>query len=147
MLQLVPATPVMNASRLTACAWIVVILAWGGVAGGNFQYDNFANVLNDPATTNLSAPLDRVIGGIRPLTRLSYALSFRWSGERAGGWLLMNLCLHAVTVPGIAAILHLRFRNANAAVLVAVIVAAVPSHAIVIAYVSGRSIGLATCLA
>lgn len=121
-------------------------IAWSGVVAGSFQYDDFANVLTDPATTQLTVLLDRLVGGIRPLTRLSYALSFLIAGEWAGGWLVVNLALHATTVLGIAALVQLRTRHAPAALMAGLIFAIVPSHAFVIAYVSGRSIGLSSCL-
>src|SRR3954469_19680416 len=102
-------------------AWSVpaalAIAAWGTVVFGTFQYDDFANIVNDPATHDLGALLHRLATGIRPLTRLTYALSDRLSGEWAGGWLLINALLHLFTVLGVAKLVHLRTRNAKAAAL------------------------------
>src|SRR3954469_23743062 len=80
----------------------LVVLAWGAVVFGSFQYDDFANILQDPATHDVSALLQRLATGIRPLTRLSYALSDRMFGEWAGGWLLINGLLHLLTTVGVA---------------------------------------------
>lgn len=120
--------------------------AWGGVALGSFQYDDFANVLNDPATTELAALTDRLAGGIRPLTRLSYALCAQLFGKWAGGWLLVQLLIHAIAVFGVARLTHLRTGNGTAAMIAAACFAFLPSHATVIAYVSGRSTGFAVAL-
>ena len=129
-----------------ALVLVVCCLAWGGVAWGSFQYDDFANVLLDPATSNLTALLDRLAGGIRPLTRISYALSSLGASEWAGSWLLINLSLHAITTLTIAALVVRRTQSATTALLAALAFAVLPSHAAVVAYVTGRSIGLATCL-
>lgn len=120
--------------------------AWGGVAWGSFQYDDFANVLNDPATTDPAALADRLLGGIRPLTRLSYAICAQLLGEWTGGWLLVQLLFHGLAVLGVARLAHLRTGNNVAAVIAAAGFAFLPSHATIIAYVSGRSTGLAAAL-
>lgn len=121
-------------------------MAWGGVACGSFQYDDFANVLNDSATTDLAALSERLSGGIRPLTRLSYAVCAQLFGKWAGGWLLVQWLVHLLTVLGIARLTHLRTGNATAALFAAACFAFLPSHATIIAYVSGRSTGFATAL-
>lgn len=120
--------------------------AWGGVANGSFQYDDFDNVLNDSATTDLATLVDRLLGGIRPLTRLSYAICSQLLGEWAGGWLLVQLLVHLLAVLGIARLAQLRTGNTIAAAIAAVSFAFLPSHATIIAYVSGRSTGFATAL-
>lgn len=120
--------------------------AWGGVAWGSFQYDDFANVLNDAATTDPAALADRLLGGIRPLTRLSYAICAQLLGEWAGGWLLVQLLVHVLAVFGVARLAHLRTGNSIAAVIAAAGFAFLPSHATIVAYVSGRSTGLAVAL-
>lgn len=123
-----------------------LVCAWGGVACGSFQYDDFANILNDSATTDFTALADRLSGGIRPLTRLSYAICARLLGEWAGGWLLVQLFVHALTVLGVARLAQLRTGNTTAAVIAAACFAFLPSHATIIAYASGRSTGFATAL-
>jgi protein O-mannosyl-transferase len=127
--------------------WLLVgaiAVAWGGVAFGSFQYDDFANVLNDPATTNLDVLLDRLFGGIRPLTRLSYAISAALFGEWAGGWLLVQWCIHLVATLLLLRLVELRTGDQRAALIAAACFALLPSHGAAVAYVSGRSIELST---
>ena len=126
--------------------WLVgaLAIAWGGVAFGSFQYDDFANVLNDPATTDLEALLDRLFGGIRPLTRLSYAVSAALFGEWAGGWLIVQWCVHVAATLLLLKVLELRTNNRRAAFIAAACFALLPSHGATVAYVSGRSIELST---
>ncbi|HEU4603315.1 MAG TPA: tetratricopeptide repeat protein [Steroidobacteraceae bacterium] len=121
----------------------VAVLAWGAAIFGSFQYDDFPNILDDPATHRFDALLGRLATGIRPLTRLSYAISDRIVGEWAGGWLLINVLLHVFTVAGLAKLVQLRTRDAMAAALAGICFALQPANAAVIAYASGRSTGLA----
>lgn len=123
-----------------------VLIAWGGVAFGSFQYDDFANVLNDPATTGIAPLIDRLAGGIRPLTRLSHALCWWAFGDWAGGWLLFQWLMHAALVAAVLHLTFLRLADRSSAFLAALCFALLPSSAAVIAYVSGRSIGLSTLL-
>src|SRR4051812_37932226 len=137
----------LPAAFRSTLAWSVPValtaVAWGAVVLGNFQYDDFANILQDPATHRVGALLHRLATGIRPLTRLSYALSDSMFGEWAGGWLLVNLLLHFLTTIRIAKLVHLRTLNGKAATLAGACFALQPANAEVIAYVSGRSTGLA----
>ncbi|MET0657220.1 MAG: hypothetical protein ABW110_03565, partial [Steroidobacteraceae bacterium] len=131
---------------LRAHASLLFVLAWGGIAWGSFQYDDFANILTDPATFNTPDLLERLAHGIRPLTRASYALSAAMFDEWAGGWLLFNGLLHAITTLGIARLTFLRTGNSLAAVRAGLCFALQPANAMVVAYVSGRSTALATTL-
>lgn len=121
-------------------------LAWGGVIFGSFQYDDFANVLDDPATSDPDALAARLAGGIRPLTRLTHALCAWLFGEWAGGWLLVQWLVHLLVVLGVGRLASLRTGDARAGLLAAACFAVLPSHGAAVAYVSGRSIELATAL-
>jgi len=125
---------------------VLAVMGWGAVASGSFQYDDFANILQDPATHHWNELTHRLATGIRPLTRLSYALSDELFGEWAGGWLLINLLLHLLTALGVAKLVHSRTLNAIAAALASTCFALQPANAAVVAYVSGRSTGLAAAL-
>jgi len=96
--------------------WLLggLVVAWGGVMFGSFQYDDFANVLNDPATTDLYALFDRLFGGIRPLTRLSYAVNAALFGDWAGGWLLVQWLVHVANVLMILRLVELRVQERRA---------------------------------
>ncbi|MET0656590.1 MAG: hypothetical protein ABW110_00330 [Steroidobacteraceae bacterium] len=129
-----------------ACSSLLFLLAWGGIALGSFQYDDFANILTDPATFNLPELTERLMHGIRPLTRASYAASAQLFGEWTGGWLLVNGLLHALTTLGVGWLAFSRLRNHTAALAAGLCFALQPANAAVVAYVSGRSTGLATAL-
>ncbi|MET0984682.1 MAG: hypothetical protein ABW034_04670 [Steroidobacteraceae bacterium] len=138
----IPTTPL----TLGACASLFFVLAWGGIAWGSFQYDDFANILTDPATFNVPDLVERLAHGIRPLTRVSYALSAAVFDEWAGGWLLFNGLLHAITTLGIARLAFVRTGSSSAALAAGLCFALQPANAMVVAYVSGRSTALATTL-
>jgi protein O-mannosyl-transferase len=120
-------------------------LAWAGVPWGTFQFDDFLNVVRDPATTDPAALFERLRHGLRPLTRLSYFADARLFGMRAGGFLTVNLLLHLVTAALVFALARRR-TTALAAFLAALVFALQPANAEVVAYVSGRSTGLMTPL-
>jgi hypothetical protein len=120
-------------------------LAWGAVPWGTFQFDDFRNVVQDPANTDTAVLLERLAHGLRPLTRLSYFLDAKLFGVEAAGFLATNLLLHAITVLLVFALARRRLGNPGA--LVAALVFAVqPANAEVVAYISGRSTGLMTPL-
>lgn len=126
-------------------ALAVTAIAWGAVPWGTFQFDDFRNVVHDPATTELAALAERLPHGLRPLTRLSYFLDAQLYSMRAAGFLSTNLLLHASTVMLVFALARRRLGDAGA--LVAALAFAVqPANAEVVAYISGRSTGLMTPL-
>lgn len=133
----------------TASVWLpaaVVLVAWGGVLFGSFQYDDFANILTHESTMRGAGLGEQLTGGIRPLTRLSYAASAAMFGTWAGGWLLLNLALHALTAVGVALLAQARGSSSRAAAFAGCCFALLPTNAAVVAYVSGRSTGLAVAL-
>jgi protein O-mannosyl-transferase len=109
----------------------LTLLAWGGVPGGAFQFDDRASALVH------AAPGVR----IRPLLALTWAADQALHGERAAGWLAENLVLHCLTVLVVLA-LGRRLLSPLGAFLGAAAFAMQPAHAEVVAYVSGRSTGL-----
>jgi hypothetical protein len=126
-------------------ALAVTAIAWGAVPWGTFQFDDFRNVVQDPATTDVAALAERLPHGLRPLTRLSYFLDAQLYGMRPAGFLSTNLLLHAITVMLVFALARRRLGDA-AALAAALVFAVQPANAEVVAYVSGRSTGLMTPL-
>ncbi len=120
-------------------------VAWGAVPWGTFQFDDFRNVVRDPATTDVAVLMDRLSHGLRPLTRLSYFVDAQLYGVHAAGFLSTNLALHAITVLLVFALARRRLGN-TAALAAALLFAVQPANAEVVAYVSGRSTGLMTPL-
>lgn len=126
-------------------AVLVTAIAWGAVPWGTFHFDDYRNVVRDPATTDLTALLERLPHGLRPLTRLSYFVDAQLYGVRPAGFLTTNLLLHVCTVLLVFALARRRLDRTGA--LIATLVFAVqPANAEVVAYVSGRSTGLMTPL-
>jgi len=124
---------------------LVTLFAWGAVPWGTFQFDDLQNVVLDPATTELSALLERLPHGLRPLTRLSYFIDAQLFGMRPAGFLATNLLLHVITTALVFALARRRL-SPLAAILAALFFALQPANAEVVAYVSGRSTGLMTPL-
>lgn len=108
---------------------------------GAFQFDDFGNVVRDPATSEFAALVARLGRGVRPLTRLSYFLDAQLFGLEAAGFLATNLALHVATSLLVFALAQRRIGDA-AALWAALFFALQPAHAEVVAYVSGRSTGL-----
>ncbi len=123
----------------------VTAVTWGAVPWGTFQFDDFRNVVRDPATTEVAVLMERLPHGLRPLTRLSYFLDAQLYGVQAAGFLSTNLLLHALTVALVFALARRRLGNTGA-LLAALAFAVQPANAEVVAYVSGRSTGLMTPL-
>ena len=137
--------------RSQACAlalplvMVLATLVWGGVPWGAFQFDDFLNVVRDPATTEPAALMERLQHGLRPLTRLSYFVDAHIFGMRPAGFLAVNLLLHLATVALVFTLARRRV-GVLAAFLAAIVFALQPANAEVVAYVSGRSTGLMTLL-
>jgi tetratricopeptide (TPR) repeat protein len=117
------------------------LIAWGGVPWGTFQFDDFGNVVRDPATSELAALAARLTTGVRPLTRISYFLDAQLFGLEAAGFLATNLALHLATTLLVHALARRRIGD-SAALWAALFFSLQPAHAEVVAYVSGRSTGL-----
>jgi len=64
-----------------------VLLAWMPGVGGQFHYDDFANVVLDPATSGSAELMSRLANGFRPLLRLSYAADHQLWGFVPAGFL------------------------------------------------------------
>jgi len=120
-------------------------LPWAAVPWGSFQFDDFGNVVRDPATTDFATFVAQFFDRLRPLTRLSYFLDARVFGLEPAGFLATNLLLHLVTVGLVLALAGRRF-GARAAAIAALVFSLQPANAEVVAYVSGRSTGLMTPL-
>ena len=124
---------------------LLTLAAWGGVVLGGFHSDDFANVVRDPATADPTLLASRLLHGVRPLLRASYALDHALWGLRPGGFLLTNLLLHLATVLGVHALARRRL-DALGAFLAAALFSLQPANVEVVGWVSGRSTGLCTAL-
>ncbi len=131
-------------------AWLLFVsiaIGWGGILFGRFQYDDYPNILNDPATAMGPLLWERLAHGIRPLTRLTYAIDFALWGKSTSGWFGSNLLIHVISTIGVWRLARSVVSNQIGAMLAALIFALQPAHGAVVAYVSGRSSALMTaCL-
>lgn len=125
---------------------VAVVAAWGVSLSGGFRYDDFPNLVSDPASRDLGSFLARLPRGVRPLTRLSYLGDHALWGMEPRGFLLSNLLLHAATTFGVFLLARRRVPDISAALAAGLAFALQPAHAETVAYISGRSAGLSTLL-
>lgn len=128
---------------------VAVALAYANAFGAAWQFDDFASFLAHPATQSLAGWWD-ALPGIRPLLKLSYALT----RELGGGVIAVhatNIAIHALNacllwalwrrwLPELAPSLA---RPDVAALLAALLFALHPAATEAVTYASGRSMSLA----
>lgn len=131
---------------------MLVVAAYTTAALATFQFDDFNIVVGNGAVHSLSAWLASM-PGIRPLTKLSYALN--WSIDPApAGFVAFNLACHLASallvlalvrrwLPALAPSLQ---RPGAAAFVAASVFALHPAQTEAVTYVAGRSVSLAACL-
>lgn len=124
----------------------VTAVAWGGILAGGFRFDDYPNLVHDPATTQAAAFFDRLAWGVRPLLRASYFLDHALWGLRPAGFLFTQLLLHACCVLGVYQLARKRLGGEAGALAAGLCFALQPAHAEAVAYLSGRSVLLSTTL-
>ena len=125
----------------------VALAAWAPALGGGFRFDDYGNVVHDPATRDGAALLERLPRGVRPLTRLSFFLDHAAGGLAPRAFLATNLALHAAASWLLFALARRRLASSAAGALAGALFAVQPAHEAAVAYVSGRSALLSTALA
>ena len=126
---------------------LAVLAAYAGAFGGSFQFDDFNVIVRQPAVHSLGAWWDSM-PGIRPLLKLSYALSWGAGAGSTIAFHALNVALHAANAVLAWAILRLLFermgvdRGGFAAFAGALLFALHPAHTEAVAYISGRSVSL-----
>lgn len=78
-------------------------------------------------------------GGYRPLTTLSFALNYFFSGTNPSGYHLANIALHAFNSALVFLVLNRLLRSRAGAIVGAVVFAVHPIHTEAVAWVSGRA--------
>ncbi|MDA1117778.1 MAG: tetratricopeptide repeat protein [Proteobacteria bacterium] len=123
------------------------LAAYAGAFFGSFQFDDFNVIVHEGAVHTLGAWWDSM-PGIRPLLKLSYAMS--WS-TGSGGTLafhVLNVALHAANVFLVWEILKTLWERMGigaapmAAFAGALFFALHPAHTEAVTYISGRSVSL-----
>ena len=139
----------LRTTHVIAVLVVAVLLAYANAFGAAWQFDDFAILLVHPATQSLAGWWD-ALPGIRPLLKLSYALT----RELGGGVIAVhatNIAIHALNacllwavwrrwLPALAPSLR---RPDIAALLAALLFALHPAATEAVTYASGRSISLA----
>ncbi|MDH4096179.1 MAG: tetratricopeptide repeat protein [Betaproteobacteria bacterium] len=132
-----------RASALVAAA----LAAYAGAFAGAFQFDDFNVIVREGAVHSPGAWWDSM-PGIRPLLKLSYALSWVAGGGSTLPFHALNVALHAANVLLAWAILRLVFERMGAggdgfaAFAAALLFALHPAHTEAVTYISGRSVSM-----
>ncbi len=130
----------MHASLLFAAA----LAAYGNAFFGSFQFDDFNVIVRQGAVHTLGAWWDSM-PGIRPLLKLSYALSWSAGGGGTYAFHAVNVMLHAANVLLVWQVLRTLFERMGvagegfAAFAAALLFALHPAHTEAVTYLSGRS--------
>ncbi len=134
-------------ARLRASLLLAAVLAaYANAFGGSFQFDDYNVIVHQGAVHSLAAWWDSM-PGIRPLLKLSYALSWRAGGGTAA-FHAVNVALHAANALLVWALLaelwqRLQVGEARfAAFAGALLFALHPAHTEAVTYISGRSVSL-----
>lgn len=144
-----PGTP----DRARRDGWLIAIVAFIAYLpsfAGVFQFDDYNVIVNYPTVHSWPALLDRAGGGVRPLLKASYALS--WTlGRGEFGFHLFNIAAHALNAALLYAIgsrLCARWfgegenRSRDVALIAALLFALHPAQTEAVTYISGRSSSL-----
>ncbi|MBI1284957.1 MAG: hypothetical protein GC183_11535 [Thiobacillus sp.] len=128
--------------------WLVLALALAAYANafqGAYQFDDYRVIVDNPAVASVSAWW-RDLPGIRPLLKLSYAVTGRLAPEtRLFALHATNVALHAINAILLLTVLRqlgAGRRVADAAFIAALMFAAHPVHSEAVTYLSGRSVSL-----
>jgi tetratricopeptide (TPR) repeat protein len=124
-----------------------VLTAYASAFGGSFQFDDFNVIVREPAVHSFAAWWESM-PGIRPLLKLSYALSWGAGGGSTLAFHALNVALHGANVLLAWMVLGEVWRRigigaAGAAAFVGALLFALhPAQTEAVTYVSGRSVSL-----
>ena len=143
-------SPWRTSDRLLAAAILLggIAVAYGNAFRGDFQFDDY-NVIVDNPTVHTWSAWAGSMPGIRPLLKLSYTLCWTAGLGRFGFHLFNVLCHAAATLLAAALCLHLASRSkrlaphaAAVALTAGLLFALHPAQTESVTYVSGRSMSL-----
>ena len=138
--------PFSSARSSASLLALAVLAAYANAFGGSFQFDDFNVIVREGAVHSLGAWWESM-PGIRPLLKLSYALSWRFGGGSVA-FHVLNVALHAANAWLVWAILRVLFGRMGvdadgvAAFGAALLFALHPAHTEAVTYISGRSVSL-----
>lgn len=140
---------------MPAVVWltVAVLLAYANAFSGNFQFDDYNVVVDNPAAHGFGA-WRQAMPGIRPLLKLSYVANWT-SGFGAVGFHAVNIFVHVLNVLLVFFVVqrlipHLHISagvsqgttTRTTAFLVALMFALHPAQTEAVTYISGRSVSL-----
>lgn len=142
----------VHSSRARALILVCTLVAYASACLGPFQYDDFGVIVRDAPVHSLVTSWPALIGGMRPLLKLSYALN--WAVDPGPlGFHVLNIVIHLANVWlvfGLAAAVPRGARamqrpGVDAGALVAgALFALHPVQTEAVTYISGRSVSLMT---
>lgn len=140
-----PADPVRHPLPWLA---LTVLLAYLNAFSGNFQFDDYKVIVNNPEVHSWAAWFAGLGHGIRPLLKFSY--TFDWTlGLGITGFHLTNLLIHLANAWLVFRLCEtcieqqaLRERLRTAPLFAALLFAAHPAHTEAVTYICGRSASL-----
>ena len=134
---------------IAALLVMVVLAAHSGALNGGFHYDDLSAVVQNPAirtwqpirylTSPAAASGEVGVAGYRPLTVATFALNYLVGGLDPGGYLALNLALHALVSWMVFVVGRRLFEDSRWAALAAVVYAVHPVNAEAVNYVVARS--------
>ena len=132
-------------TRPTLTLILLALIAFGGVAAGSFNLDDYSlfvnpNIANADGWWRLWAPLQT-----RPLTNLTFWLNYQIGGRDAVGYQLVDLALHLAAVLLLFDVLK-RLTGSRAAFLAAAIFSVHPMQAEAVNYIFARGTLLSAVL-
>jgi hypothetical protein len=131
---------------------VLVGAVFANALNGTFVFDDIGDITANPSAKSESF-FARLAVMNRPLTKASYALQDLIHGPWAGGYHAVNVVLHAAAALLAFALIRRALRFGGAAAAAAPVALAVtalwavhPALTETVTYVSGRSMGLSSCL-
>jgi hypothetical protein len=131
-----------------ACLALVVAAVYANALDGNFQFDDYNVIVNNPRVHTWQAWLHDVGLGIRPILKLSY--TFNWTlGLGAAGFHFINIGIHLCNVYLVFELTRHFVRSyprlpGQVPFVTALLFALHPIHTEAVTYICGRSVALMT---
>jgi len=118
------------------CLLGIVFLCYANSLGNEFVFDDFLLVLGNKRIQTINSGL--LLNSYRPIRDISYAIDFALWGERAFGFHLTNIVIHAANVLLVFALIRRFTESFVTATLATSIFAVHPIQTDAVTYISGR---------
>src|SRR3989441_12974604 len=115
---------------------VIVFLCYANSLGNEFVFDDFLLVLGNKRIQIINSSL--LLNSYRPIRDISYAIDYAIWGERAFGFHLTNLVIHAANVLLVFVLIRRFAESLLTATLAALIFAVHPIQTDAVTYISGR---------